>query len=176
MMSTSRCLSHVARLSVMLPVLLGACRKQDGTILDVDMNVGLDDFNRVLAPYEKRVRDLLRKFMEAESLQPDHFSEVLMVGGTSAVPAFQELLRELFEADGQKRVRLSRGPMEAVAKGMELGMLDRKVMELIADAAGNYPMNERQTISNRRSMDAAHIRRLVLEKIRESMLQATGGI
>jgi molecular chaperone DnaK len=98
-------------------VLPAACRKKDGSMLDIEMDLTQDHLARVLAPLEDRVRKLLERFLEKESLQSEHLTEVLMVGGSSAVPAFQALLRDLFEKDGSKRVRLARSPMEAVAKG-----------------------------------------------------------
>ncbi len=77
-------------------------------------------FARVLAPLELRVRDLLKQLFEKSSLAPRDFTDVLMVGGTSTVPAFFRLLQEIFEADGTPRVRVSRCPMEAVARGAAL--------------------------------------------------------
>jgi molecular chaperone DnaK len=101
-------------------VIPGACRTEDGGLLDVEMELTQEHLAAVLAPIEKRIRDLLRGFLHQESLQPEFITEVLMVGGTSAIPAFRRLLQEIFEVDGQRRVRLARSPMEAVAKGAAL--------------------------------------------------------
>lgn len=100
-----------------LVVIPAACRKKDNSILDVEIEITQEEFGGVLAPLENRVRDLLRKYFEIESLRPEDFTHVLMVGGSSAIPAFQKLLRAVFEADGNKRVQLSRNPMEAIARG-----------------------------------------------------------
>lgn len=79
-----------------------------------------ESFANVLAPISQRIRDLFKELFTKSSLQPRDFTEVLMVGGTSAVPAFFHLLQEIFEADGTPRVRVSRCPMEAVARGAAL--------------------------------------------------------
>jgi molecular chaperone DnaK len=101
-------------------VIPGACRTADGGILDVEMELTREHLTAVLAPIAARLRELLRRFLDRETLQPEFFTEVLMVGGTSAVPDFRPLLQEIFEVDDKKRVRLARSPMEAVAKGAAL--------------------------------------------------------
>lgn len=95
----------------------GACRTRDGELLDVDLEITQGDFLDLIQPLLKRIRERIEDYLEEHGLNPEQFSEVLMVGGSSAVPAVQSLLRDLFERDGQTRVRLAQRPMEAVALG-----------------------------------------------------------
>jgi molecular chaperone DnaK len=95
-------------------------RRADGSMLDLEMELTPADLARTMAPIERRVREALEKYLRKESLPPESITDVLMVGGSSAVPAIQRLLRDIFESDGVRRVRLARSPMEAVAKGAAL--------------------------------------------------------
>ncbi len=95
----------------------GICKNKDGDFMDLDLELTQEDFAGVLRSMLDRVRRLLEKFLADESLSPTHVTEVLMVGGSSAVTPFRTLLEDMFEADGTKRVKLARSPMEAVAKG-----------------------------------------------------------
>lgn len=94
-----------------------ACRDSAGNTIDVDMDISQQDFARLLEPILRRIRVTMEKFIREQSIRPEYIDRVVMVGGSSAVPAVQALLKELFEPDGKPRVRLSRSPMEAVAKG-----------------------------------------------------------
>lgn len=100
-----------------LVLIPAACKDAQGDLIDVDMEISQEQFARVLAPFEDRVRKLMQDLLTRESLSPEMFTDVLMVGGSSAIPAFRKLLEGIFERDGQRRVRLSRTPMEAVARG-----------------------------------------------------------
>jgi molecular chaperone DnaK len=95
----------------------GACRNTAGDIVDVERELSQDEFAKLLEPTLQRIDDVVSKLLVRESLQPEHFTEVLMVGGSSAIPAVQNLLRQRFDRDGSRRVRLSKNPMEAVALG-----------------------------------------------------------
>lgn len=113
--ATKRSLASGGRpASVVIP---GACRKDDGKLLDVDFVVTQEQFAEALAPIENRVRTVLRGFLERESVRPEHLSEIIMVGGSSALVRIRNLLQEMFENDGKRRVVLARKPMEAVARG-----------------------------------------------------------
>lgn len=109
--------SGVRPASVLIP---GACRKDNGELLDVDFVITQEQFAEALAPIESRVRTLLRNFLEKESLRPEYFTEVVMVGGSSALVRIRNVLQDMFENDGKHRVVLARRPMEAVARGAAL--------------------------------------------------------
>ncbi|MBN1418052.1 MAG: Hsp70 family protein [Planctomycetes bacterium] len=98
-------------------IIPGACRMKDGSLVDVDLEITQEQFAGVLEPFKARVGKLLEEYLRREGLDPTQISEVLMVGGSSAIPAIQELLRVIFEPDGQQRVKLARRPMDAVALG-----------------------------------------------------------
>jgi molecular chaperone DnaK len=95
----------------------GSCRKPDGSFLDLDLEITQEEFGGLIEPVLERVARTLEQYLSKENYAPEHFDEVLLVGGSSAVPHVQELLREIFEGDGHGRVRLAQRPMEAVALG-----------------------------------------------------------
>ncbi|MFC1660761.1 Hsp70 family protein [Gemmatimonadota bacterium] len=96
------------------------CRKPDGSFLDVDLEITQEIFGELIEPVLGRIAKVLDEYLSQENYVPEHFDEVLLVGGSSAVPHVQQLLREMFEGDGQTRVRLAQRPMAAVALGAAL--------------------------------------------------------
>jgi molecular chaperone DnaK (HSP70) len=113
-------------------VALHFCRTRDDRVLDVEMEITASTFTALLQPLVERVRKLMVKFMEDESYSPEDIDLVLMVGGSSAIPQFRQLLCELFEGDGKKRVRLARSPMEAVARGAAIFAHSLKGLRCVA--------------------------------------------
>jgi molecular chaperone DnaK len=97
-----------------------ACRGSAGEPINLELEITQAQFAQVMAPIEQRIKGRMEEFLKRENVEPSQITEVLMVGGSSAVKRVQELLRGMFEADGVKRVRLSRAPMEAVAMGAAL--------------------------------------------------------
>lgn len=95
----------------------GFCKTKDGELFDVDVEVTQEDFEAQLEQIIERISELLESYLAREGYSPEHFDEILMVGGSSAIPQVQELLRSIFERDGKTRVRLAKKPMEAVALG-----------------------------------------------------------
>lgn len=98
-------------------IIPAACRNKDGQPFDLEMEVTQADFEGVIDSLAARMEELVRELLKGQSMRPERIDRVLMVGGTSAVPRFFRVLQQIFEADGQSRVRLARSPMEAVAKG-----------------------------------------------------------
>jgi molecular chaperone DnaK len=94
-----------------------ACRRKDGEPLDVDMELTQDDFADAMVPIERRISEVIEQYLDRETLKPEQLTDVLMVGGSSALPSVKKLLERIFNVDGKARVRLARAPMEAVARG-----------------------------------------------------------
>ncbi len=78
------------------------------------------DFEKIMKPIEARIHSILSEFLTRQGMQPENLTEVLMVGGSSAVDRVRILLQSIFETDGVRRVRLAYNPMQAVAKGAAL--------------------------------------------------------
>ncbi len=95
----------------------GVCKSIEGEFIDPDTELIRSGVLGVLQPLLERVGRQLEKFLADESLSPAHVTEVLMVGGSSAVAPFRALLEEMFEGDGKPRAKPARSPMEALAKG-----------------------------------------------------------
>ncbi|HWE92919.1 MAG TPA: hypothetical protein VG269_03025 [Tepidisphaeraceae bacterium] len=68
--------------------------------------------------------------------------------------------------------------MQAVAKGMELGLLDRKLMELIADASGKWGVDSLASVARARRarVDPEVIRAQIMRHIRETFGQIAGRV
>lgn len=92
-------------------------RSSDGTLLDLDMFITRDEFNKRIQQYVDRSMSLVRKALTDQNLQPDDITRVLMVGGVTATPLVYEAVTRLF---GKEKVRRDIDPMHCVAIGASI--------------------------------------------------------
>ncbi len=94
--------------------ILGILRDEDGDRLDVDVELTRDQFESLIAPVVASTIDIVRKLLADIHFSPDLIDNVLLVGGTSCIPAIRKALEQEF---GQSKVLLHERPMLAVAEG-----------------------------------------------------------
>lgn len=70
-------------------------------------------FERMAEGFMKKVENLVIGALNAANMGANHIDEILLVGGTTRVPAVQEFVRKFFGKEGNKSVN----PDEAVALG-----------------------------------------------------------
>lgn len=92
-------------------------RSSDGTVVDLDMFITREDFNKAIQTYVDRSMSLVRKALADQNLQPDDITRVLMVGGVTATPLVYEAVTRLF---GKEKVRRDIDPMHCVAIGASI--------------------------------------------------------
>lgn len=68
---------------------------------------------RMLEPFIQKCTDLCKGVLEKKNLVPSDIDEVLLVGGTTRIPAIQDMIKKYFGKEGNKSVN----PDEAVALG-----------------------------------------------------------
>jgi molecular chaperone DnaK (HSP70) len=85
--------------------------------LDIDMVLRLAEFERRIRRHVVHSVDLMTEAMAKAGMKPDDITDVLLVGGSTAVPLVRRLLSELF---GDTKIRANVNPMECVALGAAL--------------------------------------------------------
>ncbi|MBP2585410.1 actin-like ATPase involved in cell morphogenesis [Streptomyces sp. PvR006] len=85
--------------------------------------VGRADFEELLTDHLSRMRETVQKVLTDYSATPEDVQRVLLVGGSTLVPAVRRALQDLF---GEDAVSDAVDPMTAVAHGaaVEAGLLD----------------------------------------------------
>src|SRR5690606_29318422 len=94
------------------------------------VNVTREEFNRAIAPELDKARLCLRKALDAKKIRPSAVEKVLLVGGTSHIPAVRELVAEMFAREPEVSVE----PEQAVVMGVAVQAAMLK--ELIVPAHG----------------------------------------
>jgi molecular chaperone DnaK (HSP70) len=86
----------------------------NGRPINVRLRVTRADFEEAIRPHVERCRQLVLQTLSKEGLSPDVISDVLLVGGSTAVPLVYRMLGELF---GEGKVRREVNPMHGVGVG-----------------------------------------------------------
>ena len=82
--------------------------------IDVEVTIHREDFERWIRPRLEHTIELMHKALTSAQLSPGEIDDVLLVGGSTAIPLVRELLRKEFGAD---KLRPDVNPMECVALG-----------------------------------------------------------
>ena len=82
--------------------------------IDVEVTIHREDFERWIRPRLEHTIELMHKALTSAQLSPGEIDDVLLVGGSTAIPLVRELLRKEFGAD---RVRTDVDPVECLAVG-----------------------------------------------------------
>ncbi len=82
--------------------------------IDIDMEVTREEFEADIQPLVDKTIALVEEALEAQNLTPADITQVLMVGGSTAVPSVLAAVRKMFE---EQKVRRHINPMECVALG-----------------------------------------------------------
>ncbi|MBW2368578.1 MAG: Hsp70 family protein [Deltaproteobacteria bacterium] len=104
-------LSDVAEAYIEIP---GVLKDPDGDRIDVDVELTRNKFEEMIAPMIESVIGLTRKLLEDIHFTPDLIDNVLLVGGSSRIPAVVRALQNEF---GEEKVLPHDRPMLAIAEG-----------------------------------------------------------
>ncbi len=64
--------------------------------IDLDIEITRQEFEEAIAPLLERARNCVRQALNAKKLKPSAIDRVLLVGGTTYVPAVRKLVAEIF--------------------------------------------------------------------------------
>ena len=68
----------------------------EGEIIDLDIEVTRQEFEQAIAPLLERAKECVRQALNAKKLKPSAIDRVLLVGGTTYIPAVRQLVTEMF--------------------------------------------------------------------------------
>lgn len=102
-------LSKETRWSVEIPYIA----KVSNEPVDLEAELTREEFNRLIAPLLERARTCVRTALEAGKVKPGQIDRVLLVGGTTYIPAVRELVADIFGREPKAEVP----PDLAVAMG-----------------------------------------------------------
>lgn len=106
-------LSTMTRTDITIPA---ALKDDDGNPIDVELELSRTEFEGMIAKDVAHSIDLVRTAIRnaGEAMTPDQIDHVILVGGSSYIPAVQKALREVF---GDKKVMMNVDAMKCVAYG-----------------------------------------------------------
>lgn len=85
--------------------------------ITLDIALSRAEFEAMIAPSIDRTIELTQKAIREAYLTPEQIDQVLLVGGSTAIPLVERRLREMFGAD---KIRKDVNPMQCVALGAAL--------------------------------------------------------
>lgn len=85
--------------------------------ISVSFSVTRSEFEDAIKTHLRRAEDLVTVALSESGIAPDRVTNVLLVGGSTFVPAVQQILAQKF---GRERLRVHQDPSEAVAYGAAL--------------------------------------------------------
>ncbi|MDM8542193.1 Hsp70 family protein [Desulfococcaceae bacterium HSG9] len=94
--------------------ILGLLVDNDGDRIDVDVEISRKQFETLIAPMIAKTVELTRRVLDGIHFTPDLIDNVLLVGGSSNIPAVVKAMQELF---GANKVHQHERPMLAVSEG-----------------------------------------------------------
>jgi molecular chaperone DnaK (HSP70) len=89
----------------------------DGSLFSVDMIITREEFEQMITKYVDECMELTREALRNQELTEEDISDILLVGGSTAVPLIQRRLRQLFQ---RTTIRSDIEPMECVALGASI--------------------------------------------------------
>lgn len=97
--------------------MFGVLKDENNQLIDIDVTITRAEFTQLLEPIAKRVSHIAKQILHEIRFEPELIDTVLMVGGSSLVPAIQDEIREMF---GPEKVMIHPRPMLAIAEGAAL--------------------------------------------------------
>ncbi len=91
-----------------------AGKTPDGNTFSVQMAITRDEFEQMITKYVDRCMELTRDAMRSQELTEEDISDVILVGGSTAVPLIQRRLQQEFKSTS---IRCDIESMECVALG-----------------------------------------------------------
>jgi molecular chaperone DnaK len=75
--------------------------QKDGKFIDLEIEVTRKEFEQEIAPLLEMARDCISQALNTKKLRPSAIDRVLLVGGTTYIPAVRRLAAEMFGKEGK---------------------------------------------------------------------------
>jgi len=125
-------------------VIMGGLRSHTGAPIDVEIDIGREDFERLIEDKVRATIDLTRQVLADCRLSPSQVDSVILSGGTTCVPCVRRAVENLF---GAGRMLRGADPLEGVALGAAwfLGELGISIQAAAPAAAPPAPEAVRES-------------------------------
>jgi molecular chaperone DnaK len=97
--------------------MFGLLKDENNQLVDIDVTIDQTEFAQLIQPIVERVTEIAEQILHEIRFEPELIDTVLLVGGSSLVPAIQDALKQMF---GEDKVKLHPRPMLAIAEGAAL--------------------------------------------------------
>jgi len=115
-------LSDKERATVNLPYL---SKSEQGAPIAFSYTLTRQEFNELIFDFIERTRNPVKQALSDAALHPDEIDDILMVGGTTYIPAVQEFVRDFFGKEPEHRI----DPIEVVSLGAAVATLKDGIKE-----------------------------------------------
>jgi len=95
-------------------IIPGVLQDAGGNIIDVDVEITREHFERMIEPLVASTVTLVNKALEGAGFSPEDIDYVLMAGNSTAIPKVQEAMENLF---GKEKISRKAHPKHSVAMG-----------------------------------------------------------
>lgn len=103
---------------------------RDGEFIDLDVEVTRQEFEQAIAPLLERAKECVRQVFNAIQIRPSTTDRVLLVGGTTYIPAVRQLVYEMFNTEPKADIN----PDIAVSSGASINAAISQ--DLISEESG----------------------------------------
>ena len=122
-------------------------------LIDLEVEVTWDEFEAAIAPLLEQARQCIQQALNAKKIRPEAGDRVLLIGGTTYIPAVRKLVRQMFgqeprtDVDPDLAVGLGTCISAALAQGLiseESGLILTDVapfglgIEIVSQIGGRY--------------------------------------
>lgn len=97
--------------------MFGLLKDEKNKLLDIDITITRTEFAKLIEPIISQTSSIAEQMLHEIRFEPELIDTVLMVGGSSLIPAIQDELKDVF---GPEKVMVHPRPMLAVAEGAAL--------------------------------------------------------
>ena len=115
-------LSSSERVTVNLPYL---SKDRRGAPVAFIYELSRQEFNELISDFIERTREPMEQALHDAALHPDEIDDVILVGGTTYIPAVKEFVRDFFGKEPEHKVN----PIEVVALGAAVATLKDGIKE-----------------------------------------------
>jgi molecular chaperone DnaK len=110
---------------------------KDGKGIDFDVEITRTEFEKAIAPLLERARACIRQALNAKKIRPSAIDRVLLVGGTTYIPAVRNMVAEMFGKEPKLDVNpdLAVGIGACIQAALAKGLINEESGIILTDVA-----------------------------------------
>ncbi|MEH1832729.1 MAG: Hsp70 family protein [Nostoc sp.] len=110
---------------------------KDGKGIDLDVEITRTEFEQAIAPLLEQARACIRQALNAKKIRPSAIDRVLLVGGTTYIPAVRNMVAEMFGKEPKLDVNpdLAVGIGACIQAALAKGLINEESGIILTDVA-----------------------------------------